>query len=60
MLTFFFSRKGASPVRLLEGPKIGKQFIEMESGVMYLNAVARHQGYAVAIKSHKKRNHNTV
>lgn len=27
---------------------------------MYLNAVARHQGYAVAIKSHKKRNQHTI
>lgn len=32
----------------------------MQNGVMYLNAVARHQGYAVAIKSHKTFNQHTI
>lgn len=34
-------------------PKIGKQFIKREAGVMYMNAVARHQGYVLSIKSNK-------
>ncbi|KAH9810708.1 hypothetical protein DFH28DRAFT_932592 [Melampsora americana] len=44
---------GKEPVRLMESPRIGKSFVAMESGIMYLNAVARHQGYSIAIKSHK-------
>lgn len=51
---------GAIPVRPLRPPIIGKEFIEMENGLMYMNAVARHQGYAFAIKSHKTKHHWTI
>lgn len=51
---------GAIPVCLLRGPKTGKTFDDKEIGLMYLNAVARHQGYAVAIKIHKTLNHRTI
>lgn len=46
---------GATPVRTLRPPIIGKEFRDMRSGVMYMNAVARHQGYALYTKSHKKK-----
>lgn len=44
----------------MKPPIFGKAFIAMASGIMYINAVARHQGYGIAIKSHKTENHEKV
>lgn len=51
---------GVEPVRLMASPKIGKQFIEKDAGLRYLNKVARHQGYVLSIKGHKTENHQTL
>lgn len=44
----------------MQSPIFGKEFINMTSGIMYLNAVARHQGYGIAIESHKTEKHQKV
>ncbi|KAH9824118.1 hypothetical protein DFH28DRAFT_1117909 [Melampsora americana] len=46
---------GAEPVRLMQSPRFGKQFVTLGCAVMYLNAVARYQGYTIAVKSHKEK-----
>ncbi|KAH9808228.1 hypothetical protein DFH28DRAFT_936367 [Melampsora americana] len=47
---------GAEPVNKMELPRIGKEFVEKEVGVMYLHAVARQQGYVLLVKNHKTDN----
>ncbi|KAH9813113.1 hypothetical protein DFH28DRAFT_871581, partial [Melampsora americana] len=44
---------GVKPVRELRPPRQGKIFKDKELGQQYLECVARHQGYAMAIKSDK-------
>lgn len=44
---------GATPVRELLPPREGKIFKSKELGQQYLEAVAKHQGYAIVIKSNK-------
>lgn len=39
---------------------IGKEFKDLKSGMMYMNAVARHQGYGISIKSAKTEDHQKV
>lgn len=51
---------GQEPVRLMISPRIGKEFINLEAGIMYLNAVARYQGYVLSVKSHKTKDQQTV
>lgn len=51
---------GEEPIRLMQPPRFGKQFLTKDSGVMYLNAVARHQGYSVSIKNHKTEDGQTL
>ncbi|KAH9824761.1 hypothetical protein DFH28DRAFT_1116899 [Melampsora americana] len=52
--------EGIAPARLLLGPVVGKNFDNMLQGLMYLRAVARHQGYALAVTSHKTEEKRTL
>ncbi|EGF98831.1 uncharacterized protein MELLADRAFT_95072 [Melampsora larici-populina 98AG31] len=45
--------QGATPARELLPPREGKIFKSKELGQRYLEAVAKHQGYAIAIRSNK-------
>lgn len=51
---------GIAPVRLLQPPVVGKTFSTMIHGLMYIRAVARHQGYALAVTSHKTEEKKTL
>lgn len=50
---------GVEPVRELCPPREGKIFKDKELGQGYLECVARHQGYAIAIKSDKGPGHQS-